>query len=295
MGLRGEPGHIFHQAVDGFVHLRVAEHIHAAEHVGKGHLLGRSHYDSAAHRHVSYQGDMDVSRSRRHIDEQEIQRAPSRLEDNLLEGGGGHGAAPDEGLSGSGDVAHGEPFHSVLLHGDEEVVVLVLSFHLNGNAFGGRHRGDGGAVDICIGHAHPIPQTGQGHGQVHRNGALAHSALAGSDSNDMAHFPQLLQIELDTFGGRFGRVFHHGIHLNLRSARGVPVQAGLYGAHQVVLKGIRTLGEGQRHVHLVLLYFNFLHQSQVYHALVFLGGMLHLLQPVQYFVLIHYPVYIHCR
>ena len=39
---RGEPGHVFDDAGQGDVHLRIAEHLHAAPHIGHGDLLGGS-------------------------------------------------------------------------------------------------------------------------------------------------------------------------------------------------------------------------------------------------------------
>ena len=100
MGGRGEPGHVFHQAQDGLVHLRIAEHVHAAEHVRQRHRLRSGYNHGGGHGNIANEGNVNVAGSRRHVDEQEIQRPPGGLQDNLLEGGGGHGAAPDERLPG---------------------------------------------------------------------------------------------------------------------------------------------------------------------------------------------------
>ena len=184
-------------------------------------------------------------------------------------------------------MAHGEPLHTVFLYRDEQVGVLVLAFHLNGHVFRPGHGGDGGAVDIGIGHTYLIPQPGQGNGQVHRDGAFAHAAFSGGDANDVAHLPQLLQVELNALGGRFGRFLDDGIYLNLRSAGQVPVQTRLHRTHQVVFERVRTLGEAQCHVDGVIGNMYLFHQPQSHHILVLFGRMLHLLQPQQYFFLVH--------
>ena len=124
-------------------------------------------------------------------------------------------------------------------------------------------------------------------GQVHGDGAFAHAAFSGGDANDVAHLPQLLQVELDALGRRFGRFFDHSIDLNLRSAGQVPVQTRLYGTYQVVLERVRTLGEAQRHVDGVIGQVYFFHQPEGHHILILLGRMLHLLQPLQDFFLVH--------
>ena len=208
----------------------------------------------------------------------------------MLEGGGGHRPAPDKRLAGRGNMTHGKPLHAILFHGDEKAGVLILSLHLDDGVFGAGHGGDGGAVDVGIGNAYAVAQAGERHGQVHGDGAFPHAAFAGRYADDIPHLPQLLQIELDALRGRFGGVFDDGVHLDLRTAGKVPVQAGLHGAGEVGFERVRPLGEGQGHVDLILFDGNVFHHAEGYHALVAFGGMLHLLQPLKYLVLCHLRV-----
>ncbi len=190
-------------------------------------------------------------------------------------------------------MPHGEPFDAVFFDRDEEIVVLVLPVHLNLDAFRAGHDGNGRAVNICICQAHPVTQAGEGHGQVHGHGALAHTALAGGDSDDMAYLPQLLQVELDavrSLGRR--RFFHHGVHFHLRSAGQMAVQAGLGGSHQIVLQRIWTLGEGQGHFYPAFLKVYVLYHTQGYYGHIVMPRMLHFLQPLQYFFLFHQQDYL---
>ena len=230
---------------------------------------------------------MDVAGARGHVDEEIVQRPPEGLEDYLLEGGRGHGAAPDERLPGAGNVAHGEPLDAEFLYGHKEVVGFVLSIHLDGGVLGAGHGGHGGAVDIGVCQAHAVAQAGQRYGQVHRYGAFTHAALAGGDANNVAHLPQLLQIKLDTLL-RLGGVFDDAVHRDGGAAGSVPVQAGLGGAEEVVLEGIGPLGEGQRHVDAAIRELNALYHAQRHDALIAFGRMLHLLQPLKDIGFFHY-------
>ena len=223
---------------------------------------------------------MDVPRAGRHIDEKIIQRPPLGLEDDLFEGGGCHRPAPDERLSFSGHVADGKPFHAVFLHGNEEGVLVVGPHHFDGYVFRAGHRGNGGAVNVRIGQPYFITFLREGDGQIHRHGALAHAAFSGSDADDVPHLPQLFQTELGRLRGGFRRILHDSIDGNLGAAGRVAVQAGLRGAHEVVLQRVRPLGKSESDVDAALRHLYVGNHSKVHDALVALGRMLHLLQPL---------------
>ena len=228
---------------------------------------------------------MDVAGSRRHVHQQEVQRSPLRLQNNLFEGAAGHGTAPDKRLSGLGKIADGHPLHVVFLNGNKELVTL-FSHHFRRVAFGACHEGDGGAVDIGIGQSHLVSQTCQSDGQVHCNSAFSHAAFAGSYADDVAHLPNLVQVQF--IHGFFSRFFHDGFYFHLRSAGGVAVDSGLGGTHQIVLERVRPLGESQRYNYFTFSYFHAGNHTKGHNVLVFPAGMLHFPQPLQNQFLSHF-------
>ena len=119
---------------------------------------------------------MDVAGSRRHVDEEEVQRAPVDLQDQLLEGVGCHGTAPYEGLPLLGEVADRHPFHPVFLEGDD--VVFPVYFLRNGTVpFSPGHYRHGRSVDVGVGKPHLVSEARQRHRQIHRDGGLAHASF----------------------------------------------------------------------------------------------------------------------
>ena len=77
----------------------------------------------------------------------------------------------------------------------------------------------------------------------------------------------------------------------LKSVREIflnPVEYALPDEMRTVRKEVfRTLGEAQCHVDGVIGNMYLFHQPQSHHILVLFGRMLHLLQPQQYFFLVH--------
>ena len=92
---------------------------------------------------------MDVARARRSVEDEVVQRAPLCVGDELLEGVGGHAAAPEGGRIGIDEEADGEDFNAILLGGDEELSA-VHHFGKNLLRFEVEHLGHGGAEDVGI-------------------------------------------------------------------------------------------------------------------------------------------------
>ena len=165
MFLRGKPGHVLHQAQDAAVHIVIAEHIHTLRHIGESHLLRGGHNYRAADFDVSYQRDVDIPGSRRHIDEQEVQLAPLHLQNHLLEGIAGHRAAPDQSLVLACKIAYGHPLHPIFLYRDDKLLSVKL-FRFRLRALGAGHSRHRRTIDIGIGKADPVAQAGKSYGQI---------------------------------------------------------------------------------------------------------------------------------
>ena len=276
-------------SVDG----RVLEHVHAFLHVGEGHGLGRRDDDGAFHRNVVHQGDVDVAGARRQVDQEVVQRSPLHLQDHLLEGAAGHRPAPDERLARLGEIADGHPLDAVFLDGDEEFLALFLAgLGLGLKLFRPGHDGHGRAVDVGVGEAHAVTQAREGDGEVHRDGGLAHAALAGGDGDDVRHLVHLVQAQVQRRLLRRRRLFHDGLHLDLGAAGRVAVNRGPDGPDEVVLERIRPLAEAQRHRHLSVRHRHLLDHAEADDILVILPRVLYLGKPVEYFFLCHSALFV---
>ena len=79
-----EPCHVLDEAEDRLVHAFVTEHVHALLDVCECHVLRCADDDRTFHRDVMYEADVDVARSRRHVDEKEVELSPADLQYHLL-------------------------------------------------------------------------------------------------------------------------------------------------------------------------------------------------------------------
>ena len=271
MLLGRKPGHIFHEAEDPAVDVLVPEHIDSLFYIGEGHALRGRHDDGALDGHFLQQGNMDVARSRGHIDQQVVQHAPVDLQNHLLQGAAGHGAAPDQRLPRLGEITHGHPLDAVFLQRDEKILSVHL-FHLDGRAFRAGHDRDGRAVDVGIGEADAVALTGQGDGEVHRDGGLADAALSGGDTDDVADVVDVIQREFRLFFLRGGGP-DDAPDFYLRPAGQFAVERRLGSALQVVLQRVRAFREGQRDADLAFQDGDFVHQPQLNDAPVLLSGV----------------------
>ena len=165
---------------------------------------------------------MDVAGSRRHIDKQHVEFSPAYLQDHLLEGGAGHGTAPDERLFGLCEISDGHPFDAEFFHGKEDLLAVVgellvrsergsvgfIDLDAGGDAFCAGHLGHGGAVNVGIRQSHAVTETRKGHGQVDGDGGFAHSSLSGGYADDFTYiFDQIIvEIQNRSLGLRLRRI-----------------------------------------------------------------------------------------
>ena len=290
MLLRREPGHVLHQAEDRPVDGRILEHVHALFHVREGDRLGRRDDDGAFHRNVIHQGDVDVAGARGQVDEQVVQRAPLDLQDHLLEGAAGHRPAPDERLAGLGEIPDGHPLDPILLDRDEEFLALLLTgFSFRLQVFRAGHDGHGRPIDIGVGETDPVSQARQRDGEIHRNGGLAHAALAGGHRNDVRDLVHLVQAQVQRRLLRRRRLLYNRLHLHLGTSRGIAVHRRPDGPDKVILQRVRPFPESQRHRHLPPFHRHLLDHAEGNDILVIPSGMLYLGKPVKYFFFGHLP------
>lgn len=91
---RSEPRHIFNNAEHRHIHLVALKHAYALARIGQRHFLRSCHYDGAGDGQRLHKRQMDVARSRRHVDYKIVERAPIGLAYQLFECIACHAAAP---------------------------------------------------------------------------------------------------------------------------------------------------------------------------------------------------------
>ena len=110
------------------------------------------------------------------------------------------------------------------------------------------------AIDIGIGQTNDVSKSCKGAGEVHGNGGLAYSALAGSDSDYVPDIAELLHIKFVDIGLFFllHFVHHHGLHLSPESGREVADKASSGAPYDVLGKRVTPFGKGQGHHRLTI-------------------------------------------
>ena len=233
---------------------------------------------------------MNVTGSRRHVDEQEVQDAPANLQNHLFQGVACHGTAPDKRLVGCGEIADRHPFHPIFFDGEDDLGAIFLFQGSGDGSLRVCHQGNGRAIDIGIGQTHAVAQAGQGDGQVDGHGGFAHAALAGGNADDVPHVVQLVQREVIHVGLFRGRrlLFHHGLYIYLRAGRGPAVQGRPGTSHQVFRQRVPPFGKAEGYVYGLVGQGNLRHHTQFHNAFVAFRGVAHLGEQGQYLFLCHY-------
>ena len=138
---------------------------------------------------------MHVTRARGHVDDQVVEVAPVGLAQQLLQRLHHQRTTPDHRLVHVDEKADGADLHAVVLHGLHGLAVGRVR-----PAMDAEHDGLRRAVDVGVKHADGGALGGQRQRQVGRHGALAHTALAGSHGDDVAHLRQQLHAALHRVG-----------------------------------------------------------------------------------------------
>ena len=127
---------------------------------------------------------MDVAGARRRVEDEEVEFAPVCIGDELLEGTRGHTASPKRGSCGGNEEADGKQFDAVFLDGTDEVATVFLD-GIGAFIFDIEHLGHRRAEYIGVEQSYAIAETGEGDGEIGRDGALAYATLAGADGDDV--------------------------------------------------------------------------------------------------------------
>ena len=89
----GQPAHVLDDPEDPRVH--ALEHLHPASHVAGGDVLRRGHHDGTVEVDGLHQGELGVPRTRRHVDDHQVEGAPVHLLEELLQDPGDERATHD--------------------------------------------------------------------------------------------------------------------------------------------------------------------------------------------------------
>ena len=109
---------------------------------------------------------------------------------NWLERRRGHRPPPHDGRLGRGQEANAHQLDAELLDGLNQVLAVGALEHVRAGVLHAEHERHTRPADVGIHEAHAGAGAGQGNGQVGRDGALAHAALARGHGNNVAHAGQ---------------------------------------------------------------------------------------------------------
>ena len=204
-----------------------------------------------ARQHAS-QAHLDVTGAGGHVDEEVVELAPVHVLQELLHGAVEDQSAPHDGAVLVGQEAHRqdpeEPVADAPLQRDH-LLGAGLDLALHAEQAGNRE-----PPDVRVQDTDGEPAPGQGHGQVHGDGALAHPALARGDGEHPGGGRDI--------GGRGGLtgdppgLFHHRPSLGLvhgtrpdvhRPHAGKREDPALHVPTDLVPQG--AAGDGQGHLH----------------------------------------------
>ena len=95
-----EPSHVLDQSEDGHIHLLVAVHVDTLAGISQRHLLRGRYDDGTRDGQGLKQGQVDVTGSRRCVEDKIIEFAPVCIGNELFQGTGSHTATPERSSGG---------------------------------------------------------------------------------------------------------------------------------------------------------------------------------------------------
>ena len=222
--------HVFHHAQDlAFGDL---QEVDGLAHVGQGDLLRGGHRDALGVGDGFEDGHVFVTGSWRGVDEQEIQRAPGHVGEELADGSRLFGAAPQDGLvTILQEGIHGNDCQVLIVHGRDEFVFLI---HFDGS-LQTQQVGHAGAVHVHVQDADLEAAMGQGRGGIDGDGAFTHATLAAHDKDLVPDVGQAVGNDLVLPGhGRFHATGTAGVALGRAARRR---GTGRTGRHDISFTG----------------------------------------------------------
>ena len=186
----GVAAHVFDESQHR--HGDFVEHGFGFFRVQQGDVLRGGDDDRACHRDLLGEGELGVAGAGRQVDDEVVKVFPAGFAEELQEGLGDDGAAPDHRGVFFDEVAEREGLQAVArdrLHG-----AAVGAFRAGCAA---EHARLAGAVDVGIEQAGRRAQLVQGDGEVDGKGGFANTAFAGGDGDDVFYAGVGLQAALD--------------------------------------------------------------------------------------------------
>ena len=180
--------HVLDDAEHGHVHL--LEHLEPLARVRERDVLRRRDDDGAAHGHALRERELNVTRARRHVDDEVVEVAPARLGQQLVQRRRHHRPAPRHGLLLVDEKADRHRLHAVGHERLEQLAVARLRA-----AFPRAPACAAGSGRRCRRRASPTraPSAASAKREVHGYRRLADAALAGRDGDHVVGSRQRLQ------------------------------------------------------------------------------------------------------
>ena len=145
--------------------LDLLEHLEGLAGIQQRDVLGGRHDHGPAHRDALAERQLDVAGAGREVHDQIIHVPPARVVQQLLQGRGDHGSAPDHRCLLVDEVADGDGLDAVAHERLEGFPVEGL-----GLALGAQHARLARAVDVRVEDRRLRPAGLQGEGEVHGHG-----------------------------------------------------------------------------------------------------------------------------
>jgi len=195
--------HVFDDAKAG--DLNLAKHLDALFRIQQRYILRRGDDNGAGHRHLLRQCQLDITGSRRHVDDQVVEIFPQRLVQQLLHSARYHWTAPYHRRFFIDQIAHRHALDAV--RHDWKEVLLALRFRalVLRNA---EHDWLAGAVNVGVENADARTLGRQRQRQVYCCSRFANTAFAGCDRDDIAHAFHAFHVVLGFVGADAPVEFH---------------------------------------------------------------------------------------
>ena len=161
-------------------------HVHPLEHrerlvdVEQGDFLGRRDEDGPGDRHGLGERQLGVRGPGRQVDDEVVELAPLDVAQELLDRAADERAAPDDGLALGHEELDRDRLHAVPLEGHDLVRPALAGLSLEPE-----HHRDVGAGDVGVEESDGRARPGEGHREVDADRALADTALAGRNGDDV--------------------------------------------------------------------------------------------------------------
>ncbi|KAF5028390.1 hypothetical protein DSECCO2_659570 [anaerobic digester metagenome] len=165
---RTEERHILNNSQNRYIHLLIDKHIECLAGVCQSHFLGGRHNDDSGHTVILHQCEMNITRSRRRIENQIIEFTPFGIVHDLRESTGNHRTAPDQGFGRIGKKSHRNEFHSEFFERNN-LLFSVFFNHLRMLILYTKHQRNAGSVNVSIHQSNLCTTTCKACSQIHSN------------------------------------------------------------------------------------------------------------------------------